>query len=45
VPPLDDISIPQLLLIAAAAIFASTVSGVTGYGTGVLMPLGADRRA
>jgi uncharacterized protein len=39
VPPLDDISIPQLLLIAAAAIFASTVSGVTGYGTGVLMPL------
>ena len=38
-PPFDDISIPQLLLIAAAAIFASTVSGVTGYGTGVLMPL------
>lgn len=27
------------MLIAAAAIFASTVSGVTGYGTGVLMPL------
>ena len=37
--PFNDISIPQLLLIAAAALFASTVSGVTGYGTGVLMPL------
>jgi uncharacterized protein len=37
--PFDDISIPQLLLIAAVAVFTSLVGGVTGYGTGALMPL------
>jgi uncharacterized membrane protein YfcA len=35
----DDISIPQLLLIAATGVFASLIGGVTGYGTGALMPL------
>jgi uncharacterized protein len=37
--PFDDISIPQLMLIAAAAVFTSLVGGITGYGTGALMPL------
>jgi len=37
--PFDDISIPQLLLIAAVAVFTSLLGGVTGYGTGALMPL------
>jgi uncharacterized membrane protein YfcA len=37
--PFDDISILQLLLIAAVAVFTSLVGGVTGYGTGALMPL------
>jgi uncharacterized membrane protein YfcA len=35
----DDISIPQLLLIGAMAAFTSLIGGVTGYGTGALMPL------
>jgi uncharacterized membrane protein YfcA len=35
----DDISIPQLLLIAAAAVFTSLIGGIAGYGTGALMPL------
>jgi uncharacterized membrane protein YfcA len=34
-----DISLAQLTLIAAVAIFASLVGGVAGYGTGALMPL------
>lgn len=34
-----DISIWQLLLVAAVALFASIVGGVSGYGTGALMPL------
>jgi uncharacterized membrane protein YfcA len=34
-----DISLAQLALIAAVAIFASLVGGVAGYGTGALMPL------
>jgi uncharacterized membrane protein YfcA len=34
-----DISLAQLVLIAAAAIVASVVGGVAGYGTGALMPL------
>jgi uncharacterized membrane protein YfcA len=34
-----DISLLQLLLIAAVAMFASVVGGVAGYGTGALMPL------
>ena len=34
-----DISLLQLLLVAAVALFASVVGGLAGYGTGALMPL------
>jgi uncharacterized membrane protein YfcA len=34
-----DISIAQLALIAGAALVASVIGGVSGYGTGALMPL------
>jgi uncharacterized membrane protein YfcA len=34
-----DISLAQILLVAAIALFASIVGGVAGYGTGALMPL------
>jgi uncharacterized membrane protein YfcA len=34
-----DISLLQLLLVAAMALFASLVGGLAGYGTGALMPL------
>jgi uncharacterized membrane protein YjjP (DUF1212 family) len=34
-----DISLWQLALVAAVAFFASLVGGVSGYGTGALMPL------
>lgn len=34
-----DISLAQLALIAGAALIASVVGGVAGYGTGALMPL------
>ena len=34
-----DISIWQLLLVACVAFIASLVGGVSGYGTGALMPL------
>jgi uncharacterized membrane protein YfcA len=34
-----DISLVQLALIAAMALIASVVGGVSGYGTGALMPL------
>ncbi|HZL31961.1 MAG TPA: sulfite exporter TauE/SafE family protein [Pseudolabrys sp.] len=34
-----DISLWQLLLVAAVALFASIIGGVSGYGTGALMPL------
>ena len=34
-----DISLWQLLLVAAMALIASVVGGVSGYGTGALMPL------
>ncbi|MPZ37255.1 MAG: TSUP family transporter [Rhizobiales bacterium] len=34
-----SISLAELLLIAAMALFASIVGGVAGYGTGALMPL------
>jgi uncharacterized membrane protein YfcA len=34
-----DISALQLLLIAAMALLASIIGGVSGYGTGALMPL------
>jgi uncharacterized membrane protein YfcA len=36
---LTAISLAELLLIAAMALFASIVGGVAGYGTGALMPL------
>ena len=34
-----DISLWQLIPVAAIALFASVVGGVSGYGTGALMPL------
>jgi uncharacterized membrane protein YfcA len=34
-----DISLFQLVLVAVAALFASVVGGLAGYGTGALMPL------
>jgi uncharacterized membrane protein YfcA len=34
-----DVSIAQLLLVAAVALFASVIGGLAGYGTGALMPL------
>ncbi len=34
-----EISLPQLLLVAGVALFASLVGGLAGYGTGALMPL------
>src|SRR5688572_29110075 len=34
-----DVSLAQLLLVAAVALFASVVGGVTGYGSSALMPL------
>jgi uncharacterized membrane protein YfcA len=33
------LSLPQLALIAGMALFASVIGGVSGYGTGALMPL------
>jgi uncharacterized membrane protein YfcA len=34
-----DISLVQLLIVAAVALFASVIGGLAGYGTGALMPL------
>jgi uncharacterized membrane protein YfcA len=34
-----DISLLQLLVVAAVALFASVIGGLAGYGTGALMPL------
>ena len=34
-----DLSLLQLLLVAAVALFASVIGGLAGYGTGALMPL------
>jgi uncharacterized membrane protein YfcA len=34
-----DISVLQLLLVAAMALFASVIGGLAGYGSGALMPL------
>ncbi len=34
-----DISVPQLCLVAAVALFAAVIGGLAGYGTGALMPL------
>jgi len=39
IPAFADVSIYQLLLVAAVALFASVLGGVAGYGTGALMPL------
>jgi uncharacterized membrane protein YfcA len=36
---LADISLVQLVLIAAMALIASVIGGISGYGTGALMPL------
>ena len=36
---LADLSVAELLLIAAMAVVASVIGGVAGYGTGALMPL------
>jgi uncharacterized membrane protein YfcA len=36
---LADISLPQLLVIAAMGVLTSLIGGVAGYGTGALMPL------
>jgi uncharacterized membrane protein YfcA len=36
---LADISVVQLALVAGVALLASVVGGVSGYGTGALMPL------
>jgi uncharacterized membrane protein YfcA len=35
----SDISLLQILLVAAVALFASIIGGLAGYGTGALMPL------
>ncbi|HWE79915.1 MAG TPA: TSUP family transporter [Pseudolabrys sp.] len=35
----NDISLAQLVLVAAVAFLASLLGGLTGYGTGALMPL------
>jgi len=35
----SDVSVLQLVAVAALALFASIVGGVAGYGTGALMPL------
>ncbi len=34
-----DISLVQMLLVAAVALFASVIGGLAGYGSGALMPL------
>ena len=39
VAALADITVPQLLLIAAMGVLTSLIGGVAGYGTGALMPL------
>jgi uncharacterized protein len=36
---LTGVTLPQLALVGAVALFASLVGGVAGYGTGVLLPL------
>lgn len=35
----SDISLLQIVLVAAVALFASVIGGLAGYGTGALMPL------
>ena len=36
---MDDVSLLQYGLVAASALFAATIGGIAGYGTGLLMPL------
>jgi uncharacterized membrane protein YfcA len=36
---LAHLSVAQLVLVAGAALFASVIGGVAGYGTGLLLPL------
>ena len=38
-PPVADVSLTQLALIAGLAAFSAIAGGVSGYGTGALMPL------
>jgi len=38
-PPVADVSLTQLALIAGLAAFSAVAGGVAGYGTGALMPL------
>ena len=38
-PPIADVSLTQLALIAGLAAFSAIAGGVAGYGTGALMPL------
>ncbi len=38
-PPIPDVSLTQLALIAGLAAFSAVAGGVAGYGTGALMPL------
>jgi uncharacterized protein len=38
-PPIPDMSLIQLALIAGLAAFSAVAGGVAGYGTGALMPL------
>ncbi len=38
-PPIPDLSLPQLALIAGLAAVSAVAGGVAGYGTGALMPL------
>jgi uncharacterized membrane protein YfcA len=38
-PPIADISLVQLALIAGLAAFSAIAGGIAGYGTGALMPL------
>lgn len=36
---LSQVSLLQLALVAGAAVFASVIGGIAGYGTGLLLPL------
>src|SRR5579864_802076 len=38
-PPVADVSLTQLALIASLAAFSAIAGGVAGYGTGAMMPL------
>ena len=40
-----DISVAQLLLVAIVALLAGIIGGISGYGSGALMPLVLKRQA